>query len=62
MQFFASSVETMCGLVQKPGLYLMLVIMLPGGTLFALLVFLCQRRKLNAGSNAPRTAFAATRS
>ena len=61
MQFVASGVETLCGIVQKPGLYLMLVILLPGGTLFALLVFLYQRRKLNAGSNAPRSALAAAR-
>ena len=31
---------------QKLGPYLMLEILLPGGTLFALLLFLYQRRKL----------------
>jgi len=39
----------------------MLEILLPGGTLFALLLFLYQRAKLNAGSHAPRAAFAVTR-
>ena len=61
MQFVTSCVETLCGIVQKRGLYLMLAILLPGGALFALLVFLYQRLKPNA-SNAPRIALAATRS
>ncbi len=33
------------GLVQKAGPYLVLEILLPGGTLFALLLFLYQRRQ-----------------
>ena len=33
---------------RKAGPYLMLEIFMPGGTLLALLLFLCQRRKLDA--------------
>jgi len=34
----------------KLGPYVLLELLLPGGTMFALLLFLYQRRKLNAGS------------
>ncbi len=46
---------------QKLGPYLVLEILLPGGTLLALLLFLYQRRKLAIGSVAPRTALRVTR-
>jgi hypothetical protein len=39
----------------------MLEILLPGGTLFALLFFLYRRRKLTTRSDAPRTAVALPR-
>ena len=48
-------------LAQKLGPYLMLEMLLPGGTLLALLLFLYQRRKLNIGSVAQRTALAVAR-
>ena len=46
---------------QKAGPYLMLEILLPGGTLLALLLFLYQRRPVDAGGIAQRTAAAVTR-
>jgi hypothetical protein len=46
-------------LVGKAGPYLLLEILLPGGTLFALLLFLYQRRQgRTAGHAAPRHAVA----
>ena len=41
-------------LVQKAGPYLLLEILLPGGTLFALLLFLYQRRQQNGAANGMR--------
>ena len=46
---------------QKLGPYLMLEILLPGGTLFALLLLLYQSRKLSTGPVAPRPPLAMTR-
>ena len=46
---------------QEWGPYLMLEILLPGGTLVALLLFLYQRRKFDIGRVASRTAVAMTR-
>ena len=46
---------------QNWGPYLMLEILLPGGTLLALLLFLYRRRKLNTRSEAPRSAIALPR-
>ena len=46
---------------RKLGPYLMLEILLPGGTLFALLLLLYQSRKLSSGPVAPRTPLAMTR-
>jgi hypothetical protein len=46
---------------QKAGPYLMLEILMPGGTLLALLLFLYQRRSLGIGGIAQRTALAFTR-
>lgn len=56
-----SSLARLRRFVRKLGPYVVLEILLPGGTLLALLLFLVRRRKLNAGSNAPRTAPAVTR-
>ena len=41
-------------LVQKAGPYLLLEILLPGGTLFALLLFLYQRRQQSGAANGTR--------
>jgi hypothetical protein len=41
-------------LVQKAGPYLLLEILLPGGTLFALLLFLYQRRQRSGAANGAR--------
>jgi hypothetical protein len=46
---------------QNWGPYLMLEILLPGGTLLALLLFLYRRRKFNTRSDAPRAAVALPR-
>ena len=46
MKIISSGLAIMRQLGQKLGPYLMLEILLPGGTLFALLLFLYQRRKL----------------
>ena len=42
-------------LARRLGPYLMLEILLPGGTLFALLLFLYRRRQLNGATGARRT-------
>ena len=46
---------------QNPGPYLVLEILLPGGTLLALLLFLHRHSKLHTGIRAPRTAVMLTR-
>ncbi len=46
---------------QKAGPYLMLEMLLPGGTLFALLLFLYQRRRPDIGSGAQRAVLVVTR-
>ena len=61
MQRVMSSLETLRRYGQKLGPYLVLEILLPGGTLFALLLFLYRRRKLDTGSDAPRIVVALTR-
>jgi hypothetical protein len=45
----------------KFGPYLMLEILLPGGTLLALVLFLCQRMRAIGGGDAPRIARSVTR-
>jgi hypothetical protein len=50
------SVRFFASLVQKAGPYLLLEILLPGGTLFALLLFVYQRRQALGGANAQRPA------
>ena len=46
---------------QNAGPYLMLEILLPGGTLFAFLLFLYRHGKLDIGIAAPRTVVTLTR-
>ncbi|MEP6998814.1 MAG: hypothetical protein ABI900_14265 [Betaproteobacteria bacterium] len=46
MQIFMSGLGIMRQWSRKLGPYLMLELVLPGGTLFALLLFVYQRRKL----------------
>jgi hypothetical protein len=46
---------------QKLGPYLLLELVLPGGTLVALLLFLYQSKKLSFGTVVPRAAIAVTR-
>lgn len=48
-------------LAYKLGPYVMLEALLPGGTLFALLLFLYRGRKLNTGGDTRGPAVAATR-
>jgi hypothetical protein len=61
MQRVISSLEILRRIGQNWGPYLMLEILLPGGTLLALLLFLYRRRKLNAPSHARRTEVALPR-
>ena len=53
MQTVVSRLAMLRRLVQEFGPYLMLEILLPGGTLLALLLFLYRRRKLNGGMWVP---------
>ena len=48
MQTVIRSLTILRGLAEKLGPYLMLEILLPGGTLFALLLFLYRRRTSSA--------------
>jgi len=61
MEMVMNSLGILRRLGQKLGPYLMLEILLPGGTLLALLLFLYQRRKLNIRGLAQRTALAVAR-
>lgn len=60
MQFIMNSLGFLRGLALKLGPYVLLEIILPGGTLFALLLFLYRRGKTKVGSATQRTAAAAT--
>jgi hypothetical protein len=53
MQIVMSRIEMLRRSGQTLGPYLMLEILLPGGTLLALLLFLCRRSRLNARNDAP---------
>jgi hypothetical protein len=53
--------ETLRRFGQRLGPYLMLEILLPGGSLFALMLFLYQRRKVGMGSEVPRPLLAVMR-
>jgi hypothetical protein len=61
MQTIMRSWELLRRFGQELGPYLMLEILLPGGTLLALLLFLYRRRKLNTGSVARRTVLTVAR-
>jgi hypothetical protein len=61
MRIVISSLGILRRIGQTWGPYLMLEILLPGGTLLALLLFLYRRRKLNARRDAPPTAVALPR-
>jgi hypothetical protein len=54
------SVKIFGALLQKAGPYLLLEILLPGGTLFALLLFLYKRRQRD-GAEMPRAIFVVVR-
>ncbi len=54
MQRVMDHVDTLRRFGQRVGPYLMLEILLPGGSLFALALFLYQRRKLGVGRSLPR--------
>jgi hypothetical protein len=62
MQFVISTLETLRRWAQKFGPYVLLELLMPGGTLFALLLFLYQSKKLSFGAVVPRAAIAVTRS
>lgn len=61
MQTVLSSLGILRRFGQSVGPYLMLEILLPGGTLLALLLFLYRHSKLNTRIDAPRTAVTLTR-
>ena len=54
MQRVIDHLETLRRYGQRLGPYLMLEILLPGGSLFALMLFLYQRRKVGARRELPR--------
>jgi hypothetical protein len=56
MQFVVRSVGVTWELARRLGPYLMLEILLPGGTLLALLLFLYRRRQANGATGARRNA------
>ena len=58
MQFVLGILGILRGFLQKLGPYLVLEILLPGGTLFALLLFLYRRRQAKVVRAAPRSALA----
>jgi len=53
MQIAMTSLEILRRFWQKFGPYIVVEIMLPGGSLLALLLFLYRRRKLNGGMWVP---------
>jgi len=58
MHFVIGQLELLRRFGAKLGPYVLLEVLLPGGTLFALLLFLYQRWKLNGGSLATRIGLA----
>ena len=62
MQSVVRSLGTLRRFVETFGPYLLLELLLPGGTLFAVSVFLYQRRKSYAGNETLRTAMGVVRS
>jgi hypothetical protein len=61
MQMVLIGLEILRRAGRKLGPYLLLEILMPGGTLLALLLFLYRRGKLHAGTNTPRTALTLSR-
>jgi len=60
MQFVVRSVAVTWELARRMGPYLMLEILLPGGTLLALLLFLYRRRQAKGATGARRNALVST--
>jgi hypothetical protein len=58
METVISGLEMLRRVGQKFGPYLLLEILLPGGSLMALLLFLYRRRKLQGGNGATQTMVA----
>ena len=56
MQIVLIGLEILRRAGRKLGPYLLLEILMPGGTVLALLLFLYRRKRLHAGTNAPRSA------
>jgi hypothetical protein len=56
MQIMLMGLEILHRAGRKLGPYLLLEILMPGGTILALLLFLYRRNRLPAGTNPPRTA------
>ncbi len=61
MQRVIDSLETLRLLGQRFGPYLLIEILLPGGSLIALILFLYQRRKAGTGRGLPRPLLALAR-
>lgn len=61
MEVVIRTLEALRRCAQKLGPYLLLELLMPGGTLFALLLFLYQSKKLSFGAVTPRAAIAVTR-
>ena len=61
MHIFVSWLDILRKVGQKTGPYLILEILLPGGTLLALLLFLYRRRSPDIGRDAQRTIQVALR-
>jgi hypothetical protein len=55
------SAKIIVSLMRKAGPYLLLEILLPGGTLFALLLFLYQRRRHPGAANVPQAGLVIAR-
>ena len=56
MQIVLIGLEILHRAGRKLGPYLLLEILMPGGTFLALLLFLYRRNRLSAGTDAPRAA------
>ena len=61
MQRIIYFLQTLRQFGQKLGPYVMIEILLPGGSLFALMLFLYQRRKAGVGRTMPRSVAAVMR-
>ena len=61
MQRVIDCLETLRRLGQRLGPYVLIEILLPGGSLFALMLFLYQRRKAGTGRGLPQPLLAVVR-